>query len=884
MTGINSRHVNTSTKDSFQLSVMLTELVSENKNITVLLFLLHRIPILSSQRPLVTPSASDWRCGGAHYEATRDTGQHPNNLWVAETQGQPYCQASRHSHTPGLDNNERKGNHYDVKLKMTDAPTRDSILPHSNNSELRTFRIASNTPCAPFYGEDKSSLLPRTVRRRIHQLRKRLQQALHYSTFNIINCQRQLKRRRECMQRRSCLRSKISQCFTSEKSDPNLSPAHLQRAVRSTMSPYKNTTMAATGTNPISHSWQSHKFASTPTTENTDRHNNIECTLEPDSLPQINAKLRLHEYDSHLTSPRGEDQTHLLTKPQSTTSLSNGSRGKSITSLMSPRVTLTVPSDSDFKPSKEEGNRRTGSMRQLDDQIRDPVINIHGKVEINVVQDEKIGYPDGQGKDPRSGKVSRANEPMVSISQRREGHGDQYHQYHSYFGNNSPATTKANFLCYRCTMKPSSIRESPKRYSATSWIHINIFFKPHVSQETHQRRDLDSPYHFVSPSILRNSSIGSSLAATGNWNTTSPVRLPGKRFCGIHRGIRRMKRQRRTPQKSQHIRTVRDSCQLTIRINTESIPNAELVRAIEETDQTQIECRLYGPHLNGHKLPTVPSTTDWKYCVFELYCRTRKSCRHPKYRRVHGEVANRCFVIPQESSANIPVDIRPLTMHRGLFDKQSINQETHQLRPFDSPQVLVSEHFVLHCTNISSFLRVVRKAKLARRVWNPQNGLYIVGRGNQIMEQTGRTKCRLHSPSLAGHGIDFEKATASSTINQKCRSYHWRDFNCCHPKYRRVRREVEAQGYSMTSPGRSIKVEVNIKSQTTRRNLFFKQHISRETYQQQDCDSPYHFVSLSALRISNIGSSLTAVRNRNTISPVRIPRERFYRVHRRIQG
>ncbi len=134
---------------------------------------------------------------------------------------------------------------------------------------------------------------------------KRLQQALHHSTFNIINRQRQLKRRRECLQRPSCLRSKVSQCFTSKKSAPTLSSVHLQTAVRSTTSPYKNTAMAATGTNPISRSQQSHKFASTPTTENTDRHNNIECTTEPDPLPQLHAKLRLHEYNSHLTTPRG---------------------------------------------------------------------------------------------------------------------------------------------------------------------------------------------------------------------------------------------------------------------------------------------------------------------------------------------------------------------------------------------------------------------------------------------------------------------------------------------------------------------------------------------------------------------------------------------------
>ncbi|PBK88240.1 hypothetical protein ARMGADRAFT_1084878 [Armillaria gallica] len=145
-----------------------------------------------------------------------------------------------------------------------------------------------------------------------------------------------------------------------------------------------------------------------------------------------------------------------------------------------------------------------------------------------------------------------------------------------------------------------------------------------------------------------------------------------------------------------------------------------------------------------------------------------------------------------------------------------------------------------------------------------------------VMEQTGRTRCQLHSLGLAGHRIDVEKATASLTINQKCRSYRWRDFNCCHPKYRRVRREVETQGYSMMSPGCRIKVEVNIKPQTTRRKLFFKQHIRRETHQHQGYDSPYHFVSPSTLRISSIGSFITAVGTWNTIGPVRLPRKLFH--------
>ncbi|PBK86275.1 hypothetical protein ARMGADRAFT_1035728 [Armillaria gallica] len=556
----------------------------------------------AASRKVQTPNGLD--CKNPSSPAIFYQGRPPSDL----DSGQGHTNGNKHlfhhdSCNPQIstcsDHSEFPSIHFDTTLKAVDIPIEHSspntgiscekrcndtsvpnnnistpLLHHSTNSELRTFRIASNTPCAPFSGENKSSLLPRRVRRRIHQLQKRLQQALQHSTFNTINHQRQLKRRRECMQRPSCLRSKVRQCFTSKKSAPTLSSVHLQTAVRSTTSPYKNTAMAATGTNPISHSQQSHKFASTPTMENTDRHKNIECTPEPDPLPQIHAKLRLHEYNSHLTSPRGENQTHLLTKPQSITSLSNRSRGKYITSLMSPRVTPTVPSDSDFKLSKEEGNRRTGSMRKLDVPIWDSGINIHGTVEINIFQDNETGYSDLQGRNSQLDTVSRANEPMVSITQRREGHDDQHHQYHSYFGNNSPATTKANFLCYRCTTKLSSIRASPKRHSATSWIHINLFFKPHVSRETHQRRDFDSPYRFVSPSTLRNSSIGSSLVATGSWNTTSPVRLPRKRFYGIHRGIRRMKRQRRTPQKSQHITTVGTRCRLTIRINTLSILNA----------------------------------------------------------------------------------------------------------------------------------------------------------------------------------------------------------------------------------------------------------------------------------------------------------------------
>ncbi len=252
-----------------------------------------------------------------------------------------------------------------------------------------------------------------------------------------------------------------------------------------------------------------------------------------------------------------KNQTHLLTKPQSITSLSNGSRGKYITSLMGPRVTLTVPSNSDFKLSKEEGNRRTGSMRKLDDQIRDPGINIRDMVEINIVPDNETGYFDLRGKNPQPDTISRASEPMVSITPQREGHGDQHHQYHSYFGNNSPATTKAGSLCYRCTMKPPSICASSKRHSGTPCIHNILFPEESVSQETCWHQGEDLPYLLVSQLfVLRISNIRNALNLVEKWNTVCPVRIPRKRFYRVHRGIQGMKRRLRTTQRSQHIRTV----------------------------------------------------------------------------------------------------------------------------------------------------------------------------------------------------------------------------------------------------------------------------------------------------------------------------------------
>ncbi len=843
-------------------------------------------------------SASDWRCGGAHHEATRDTGQHPNNSWVAETQGQPYCQASRHSHTPGLDNNERKCNHSDVKLKMTNASTRDSnretsvscegkpdhistlsrvlnhnisnsILPHSTNSELRTFRIASNTPCAPFSGENKSSLLPRRVRRRIHQLRKRLHQALHHSTFNIINRQRQLKRRRECLQRPFCLRSNVSQCFTSKKSAPTLSSVHLQTAVRSTTNPYKNTAMAATGTNPISHSQQSHKFASTPTMENTDRHNNIECTTEPDPLPQIHAKLRLHEYNSHLTSPRGENQTHLLTKPQSITSLSNGSRGKYITSLMSPRVTLTVPSDSDFKLSKEEGNRCTGSMRKLDDQIQDPGINIRGIVEINIVPDNETGYFDLRGKNPQPDTISRASEPMVSITPQKEGHGDQHHQYHSYFGNNSLTITKAHSLCYCCTMKLPSICASPKRHSCAPCIHKILFPEENVSQESYWHQGEDLSYLLVSQLfVLRMTNIRNALTSVGNRNTVCPVRIPHQRFYRVHRGIQGMKRRRRTVQRSQCIRTVYNLRRLTVRIKTQRIINA----AFEELGTTG--CELITTSFRHLPVSTLADVyralrasqisrfPEIHTMLRDIIAGPRDQWQRPQRIWCSSRFDFLCQLTLEISMslttagswhATSPIFIPGIcTGSQGMKRQPCNNPKSWCTRTACKPHRLAIR---INAQTIPGTASEELSTASSRELFSkflhffPSFAFHLADRehGEFLIR---RDSCKLRnsrSPEaptmlrylIAGHRIEVEKATVPSTINQECQLYRWMDRNRCHPKCQSLRRGVQAQKYSMMSPGHNFKVKVNMKPQTTRRNLYAKQHLNRETHrQQEDFDLP----------------------------------------------
>ncbi len=172
--------------------------------------------------------------------------------------------------------------------------------------------------------------------------------------------------------------------------------------------------------------------------------------------------------------------------------------------------------------------------------------------------------------DQRLDTTSRVNKPVVApITPQKEGHGDQHPQYHPYFGNNSPATTKADPLCYHCMMKPPSICASPKRHSGARCIHSILFPRENVSQETcwHQGKDL--PYHLVPDSLsfaLQN--ICDALTLVGNRILSVLFIFLAKGFAVFiaeSRGLKR--RRRRIIQKNQHIRTACNTDQLTIRIN-----------------------------------------------------------------------------------------------------------------------------------------------------------------------------------------------------------------------------------------------------------------------------------------------------------------------------
>ncbi|KAK0451950.1 uncharacterized protein EV420DRAFT_1482297 [Desarmillaria tabescens] len=116
---------------------------------------------------------------------------------------------------------------FDTALKATDIPaynsnpnTRDNcgnkfiitptlnhnignpIIPYSNNNGIRTFQIASNTPCAPFSEKNKNSRLPRKIRYHIDRLQRQLQRIIHATscvTSTNSDCQRILMGMRECI-------------------------------------------------------------------------------------------------------------------------------------------------------------------------------------------------------------------------------------------------------------------------------------------------------------------------------------------------------------------------------------------------------------------------------------------------------------------------------------------------------------------------------------------------------------------------------------------------------------------------------------------------------------------------------------------------------------
>ncbi|KAK0443039.1 uncharacterized protein EV420DRAFT_1649464 [Desarmillaria tabescens] len=341
-------------------------------------------------------------------------------------------------------------------------------------------------------------------------------------------------------------------------------------------------------------------------------------------------------------SPFGNSQTGLLmcstdvaptvAQTEVHTSLSIAQhRRRIIHASGSDHEAISIPLEfpTNRKRHHQKRNQLTGPMRQLDDQIRDPGINIQGMVEINIILDNEAGYSYVWWKDSKPGTVSRVNEPiLVLITQRKEGRGDQHHQYHSHFGNNSePGTTKADSPCYHRTMEPSSMHASPKRPSGTScdrkyfessinvkpetchWAQMFrrylkhypvqgevrylryrarlstrvhslmrqcvLFLEQHASRETRWQQGEDLPCRLIYRlSVFHISNICCSLTAIGNWNTTSPVRIPGKGLYRICRGSRKMKRRPHITPKSWGIRTVRNPHRIAIRIKAQTFPNA----------------------------------------------------------------------------------------------------------------------------------------------------------------------------------------------------------------------------------------------------------------------------------------------------------------------
>ncbi|SJL02710.1 uncharacterized protein ARMOST_06045 [Armillaria ostoyae] len=482
-------------------------------------------------------SASDWSLGGVHGIITREEEQYSQKKTVPN-------------------------------LKALDYDTNTSISQNLTGNGIRTFRIASNTPCTYFSEESKSCLLPRKIRRRISRLQR-------------FHCEHRPIGMRECISAFTILGSEATQIHVGINTI-NLNVLQNTLDSDSYTMPFSRTEIPTLSTRPqgrikqtITSCLARHRIkvekATAPSTINRQcqLYRRKGCNCCHPKYRRVRREVQAQEY--FMMSPGHSIRVKINMKPQ--TMRRNLFLEERLSREICWQQGAHLPYHVVFRLFVLRIANIRGSltsMRKLDDRIRDPGININGIVEINIVQDNETGYPGLQGKDPQPGRVLRANELIVLIAQQKDGHGDQHHQYHSYFGNNSLATTKANPLRCCCTMKPSSIRASPKRHSGASCIHINLLFKQHISQETHQQRDYDSPYHFVSPSALHISNIGSSLTAVEKRNTTSPVRLPGKWFHSIRRGNQRMKRRSRTARKSQRIRTMCNPHRLT-RINTQII-------------------------------------------------------------------------------------------------------------------------------------------------------------------------------------------------------------------------------------------------------------------------------------------------------------------------
>ncbi|KAK0458225.1 uncharacterized protein EV420DRAFT_1544261 [Desarmillaria tabescens] len=149
-------------------------------------------------------------------------------------------------------------------------------------------------------------------------------------------------------------------------------------------------------------------------------------------------------------------------------------------------------------------------------------------------------------------------------------------------------------------------------------------------------------------SILRISDICCSLTAIGNWNTSSPVRIPGKGFYDICRGSQRMKRLPRSTRKSRRIRTVHNPHRLAIRIKAQTFPNAV-------SKEFSIATGRELSTVSFHCLPSFALTLVDKGLREFLDCQALRKFQNPQF-------------------PAIPTGIRDWDLITGLGDRQHHNQ------------------------------------------------------------------------------------------------------------------------------------------------------------------------------------------------------------------